>query len=51
VGENFAWNGEQYIRADKYISIIDININYTATGCQGDIQLSMLSLGNTFSVV
>jgi len=32
--------------ADKYISIIDIDINYTATGCQGAIQLSMLAAYN-----
>jgi len=32
--------------ADKYISIIDIDINYTAAGCQGAIQLSMLAACN-----
>jgi len=32
--------------ADKYISIIDIDINYTATGCQRAIQLSMLAAYN-----
>jgi len=34
--------------ADKYISIIDIfiYINYTAAGCQGAIQLSMLAAYN-----
>jgi len=31
--------------ADKYISIIDIDINYTAAGCHG-IQLSMLAACN-----
>jgi len=33
--------------ADKYIlSITDIDINYTAAGCQGAIQLSMLAAYN-----
>jgi len=32
--------------ADKYINIIDIVINYTAAGCQGAIQLSMLAAYN-----
>jgi len=32
--------------ADKYISIIDIDINYTAAGCQRAIQLSMLAACN-----
>jgi len=32
--------------ADKYISIIDIDINYTATGCQEAIQLSMVAAYN-----
>jgi len=32
--------------ADKYISMIDIDINYTAAGCQGAIQLSMLAAYN-----
>jgi len=32
--------------ADKYISIIDMDTNYTAAGCQGAMQLSMLAAYN-----
>jgi len=37
---------QQIYSQQKHISITDMDINYTATGCQGAIQLSMLAAYN-----